>query len=134
MLSGRYPTDYLACHWTRKDGSCLLPSCIGVGVTGTLEHLLVSCPSLDAAHQTTLLLWGTYIQKGDIVSCILSTALADLPNLTQFLLDNTALPYVQHALTMYGPDLLQPLFYLTRTWCFNVHRSRYSTLGLWCFR
>ena len=46
MLSGRYPTDKLVRHWSRNKSSvCLLPGCSGSAL-GSLEHLLLHCPSL----------------------------------------------------------------------------------------
>ena len=46
MLSGRYPTDKLVRHWSRnKSGVCLLPGCSGSAL-GSLEHILLQCPTL----------------------------------------------------------------------------------------
>ena len=55
MLSGRYPSDYLARHWTKnKNGYCLLPHCSGRETPGTLEHILLYCSSLAECRQKVL--------------------------------------------------------------------------------
>ena len=55
MLSGRYYTDRLQRFWTpNKDGYCTLPLCQGKKESGTLEHLLVLCPSLENTRQKLL--------------------------------------------------------------------------------
>jgi hypothetical protein len=55
MLSGRYLTDMMQRHWTQnKAGFCRLPSCIPLQLLGTLEHILLFCPSLHEKHQGLL--------------------------------------------------------------------------------
>ena len=47
MLSGRYATDRHSRHWTSNtEGYCSLPSCSDMAVVGSLEHMLLHCPSL----------------------------------------------------------------------------------------
>jgi hypothetical protein len=34
----------------------------------------------------------------------------------------------------HGPAILDDLFYLTRIWCFSVHRHRMKMFGRWNFQ
>ena len=136
MLSGRYPSDYLSRHWTRnKNGHCLLPLCSGCDAPGTLEHILLHCPSLAQCRQKAISLSDILSSEDHILKTILQIIFEDPNNLLmQFLLDCSALPHVQDAVHLYGPQLLDRPFRISRTWCYNVHRTRCSLLGLWSFR
>ena len=48
----------------------------------------------------------------------------------QFLLDATGLPVTHTLVSKLGEDVLFPLFNLTRTWCYAVHRERLNLLRL----
>ena len=137
MLSGRYPSDYLSRHWTKnKLGNCLLPLCHGNNVPGTLEHILLHCPSLAQCRQTILSLANSVSAEDRITKMIFHGILED-PNqntMMQFLLDCSALMCVQDAIHLYGSQVLVNLFYISRSWCYGIHRARCSMLGLWCFR
>ena len=137
MLSGRYRSDHLARHWTsNKMGYCQLPQCIGKNTPGTLEHILVSCPSLSECRQKMSALWTTLCQVNPTCAFILSQVVTTNSEglLTQFLLDCSTLPCVVEAVNLSGTDLLFPLFHLTRTWCFTIHRTRMNMLGLWGYK
>ena len=57
------------------------------------------------------------------------SSLAGSPSfLVQFLLDATVLHRTQLLITNLGEDILFPLFHLTRTWCYVVHRERMKNL------
>ena len=135
MLSGRYPTDSLSQHWTDKDGSCSLITCKGNNVPGTLDHLLLTCPSLAQCRKNLVKLCNTTCEEDDITAYVLRAVreAGDSKTMMQFLLDCTALPCVSMLTQTYGTQILTPLFYLSRTWCYNIHRSRYRLLGLWAF-
>ena len=136
MLSGRYPSDYLARHWTKnRNGHCLLPLCSGREKLGTLEHILLHCPSLEPCRQKVLSLSRILSSEDQITKTILEVIFENPGNfLMQFLLDCSALPNVQDAVQLHGPQLLDSLFRISRTWCYSVHRTRCSMLGLWSFR
>ena len=51
----------------------------------------------------------------------------------QFLLDCSAIPEVIHAAQIYGEKVYRDLFYLSRTWCFALHRERMKRLCKWNF-
>ena len=130
MLSGRYPTDYLSRHWTNRDGSCSLPSCRDMNTPGTLEHLLLSCPSLASCRENLSLLI-TSICMNDAVTRQIVNIVWFKCLVVQFLLDCTAIPEVTDLVLVHGKQTLLPLFHISRTWCYNVHRARHKLLGQW---
>ena len=137
MLSGRYRSDHLARHWTsNRMGYCQLPQCIGKNMPGTLEHILVSCPSLSVCRQKMSALWSTLCQENPTCAIILSTVASKKSEeiFTQFLLDCSTMTCVMEAVNSFGTDVLVPLFHLTRTWCFTIHRTRMNLLGLWGYK
>ena len=52
----------------------------------------------------------------------------------QFLLDCSCFPEVVSLRQTSGLNLVTHLFYLTRTWCYSIHRSRMNKLGLYQYR
>ena len=50
--------------------------------------------------------------------------------LMQFLLDATVLPAARTLISKMGEEILFPLFNLTRTWCYAIHRERLDILKL----
>ena len=46
----------------------------------------------------------------------------------QFLLDASALPVTINLVSKVGEEVLFPLFSLTRTWCYALHRERLNLL------
>ena len=52
----------------------------------------------------------------------------------QFLLDCSTIPAVISSTQVHGPNILERLFYLTRNWCYTIHRSRMTELELFNFR
>ena len=137
MLSGRYLTDMQQRHWTNnKTGYCLLPGCASHHIPGTLEHLLLFCPSINLKRLTLLNLGRLISQEHPALSAILTEFLSsdNTSDRMQLLLDCTAIPQVIRANQTYGPHILDHLLYFGRTWCYNVHRERVTQLGLLKFR
>ena len=137
MLSGRYPTDHLSRHWyPSRSGKCLLPLCATNESAGTLEHILLFCPSLAKCRQSLISLADKLSLNDPITGCILATAMNNLNSTftVQFLLDCSSLTLVKDSVSIYGPEVLQKLFYFSRTWCYNIHRRRCTLLGLWSYR
>ena len=50
---------------------------------------------------------------------------------TQFLLDCSIIPAIILLRQSHGVEILSELFYLTRTWCYSLHRERLRQLGRW---
>ena len=117
MLSGRYPTDMLRRHWTDNTaGYCLLTGCKPLLVQGTLEHLLLFCPSLGEKRQTLLALVSRVSSEHPILRVILANLFCRSSNtqdLMQLLLDCSVVPYVIQAAQM----IIERLQYLGRAWC-----------------
>ena len=136
MLSGRYITDQLSRHWTgNKLGLCSIPGCSGQEF-GSLEHILLSCPALsEARHRISLLIQKVALECEDF-RAVLQTALNDQTAelIVQFILDCSSLPAVILLNQNGGKHLVERLFYIGRTWCYSVHRSRMNKLGLSQYR
>ena len=129
MLSGRYKTDYHSRHWdkTNPQGLCLL--CPDKFLFGTLQHLLLHCDALSDKKSRVIELWSSHAADDVHLHQLLKELLQGCPRLlTQFLLDPSVVPQV---LTLAQKNLvsLSTLYYLTRTWCYGIHRRRLQILG-----
>ena len=138
MLSGRYPTDKLVRHWSKnKSGVCLLPGCSGTAL-GSLEHILLQCPALHSTHhrleQLSLCVTTMYPPVADLIKTLLNTGNPDKKLAMQLILDCSAIPEVISLVQCHGPDVLHHLFYVSRNWCYSVHRKRMDLLGLFQYR
>ena len=129
LLSGRYRTEQLATHWSKnKEGFCLVGSCMQE--VETVSHMLITCPAFLETRKRLCVLWLS--SPDPHVLLLVIEALTGSPNnLLQFLLDCSVLPSVILATQRHGFSILQKLFYLTRTWCFSIHRKRLKILGRW---
>ena len=134
MLSGRYRTESLSRFWSNNpNGYCLLPHCSGKSVKEDITHILVTCPSLSTKRNRLRDFFysnsrgSCYIQ--DTIETFLLTKNPHFQ--TQFLLDCSVLPEVIHLRQNLGLNILRSLFYLTRTWCYSLHRERLRQLGRW---
>ena len=132
MLSGRYITDQLSRHWTsNKAGSCLVPGCSTQEV-GSLVHLLLHCTALQDPRKKMIQLSLEVAKDTPVLGDLIQDVLYNPDNnqLMQLLLDCSVLPSVITLTQTYGQDLLQPLFYISRNWCYSIHRKRMNLLGL----
>ena len=138
MLAGRYLTDMLQRHWTpNKSGNCLLPACIGQETPGTLEHLLLFCPSLALKRRGLLNLAMRLFNEHPVLQFLLSKHLlysTNPHNTMQFLIDCTSVSDVIISVQRLGPVIRDRLLYFGRTWCYTIHRERVIQLGLLKFR
>lgn len=133
MLSGRYRTELLSSHWSSNaDGWCLTPECKGLMTTEDIEHILVACRSLDVTRETLQLFTSRFALSNPVLNPILIKYLdPSNPLYCQFLLDCSCIPDVILISQLYGNTLLNKLFYVTRTWCYSLHRARARLLGRW---
>ena len=138
MLAGRYLTDMLQRHWTpNKSGSCLLPACSGNGIPGTLEHLLLDCPSLANKRQALYELAQSICNEHVAIHNVIAHTVLEPKspiNTMQLLLDCTVIPEVIRYSQIFGPMITSRLLYLGRTWCYSIHRERMNLLGLIKYR
>ena len=131
FLSGRYRSSYLERHFTQnREGVCI--NC-NSGELETIEHILISCNAFTETKKKLYKLWLS--TKIPIVYELVLTALSsDKSYLLQFLLDCSVLPSVVRAAQSHSCEIYKELFYLTRTWCFAIHRQRMRKLGRWNFQ
>ena len=132
MLSGRYITDQLSRHWTsNKTGSCLIPGCSTQDV-GSLTHLLLHCTALQDPRNRMIELCLDVVKETPVIRDLIHDVLhnPDYNQLMQLLLDCSVLPSVITLKQTHGQDVLQPLFYISRNWCYSIHRKRMNLLGL----
>ena len=137
MLSGKYLTDWLQRHWTdNQEGTCLLPACAQAKAQGTLQHLLLYCPSLDHIRKKLFNLFTRVCMEDPIIFDIVSSAFLtdDTDTKMQLLLDCSTMPAVIQASQQYGTLFRDRILYLGRTWCYNIHRERMTQLGLYNYR
>ena len=136
MLSGRYVTDKLSRYWTQnKAGICSIPTCTGQDI-GSLEHLLLFCPALSDARESMVELWQAVATEHQELHSIIYSVLSGqtVETFVQFLLDCSCFPAVIRLKQNSGLQLVSRLFYLTRSWCHSMHRSRMNKLGLLQYR
>ena len=132
FLSGRYRSEYLSRHWTsNKEGYCLSPTCNKE--LEDVEHILIHCKAYRDCKSRLYSLWLSSANL--VVKQIVIEALSNEKSyLLQFIIDCSVLPSVIKAVQAHGHGILDDLFYLTRTWCFSIHRQRMKMLGRWNFQ
>ena len=134
MLSGRYRTEALCRFWSvNKAGKCLLPSCHNHHIKEDITHILVQCMSLLETRQHLGTIFFSFVSTRPYIVPIIEKFLKsdDTYFQTQFLLDCSVLPEVIHLHQCHGFQILEDLFYLTRCWCYAVHRDRLRQLNRW---
>ena len=110
---------------------CLSPICNEQ--KETVEHILIECPAYLGCKKRLYSLWLSS-KNPAVYHLILEALSSEKDYLLQFLLDCSVLPTVITASQSYGDGIFSELFYLTRTWCFSVHRERMKMLGRWNFQ
>ena len=137
FLSGRYRTCWLSRHWSGDpSGSCSLPSCKLSGPhPGTLAHLLLYCEDLEPARKRIASLWAQHLQDKPVLIEIVQKNFINVDKTLalQFLLDCSVLSDVILAKQEFGEVILNSLFYLTRSFCYSLHKARLRLLGRWTY-
>ena len=135
MLSGRYRTERL-CRFLSSNtyGHCLLRPCTNMNISEDISHILLHCPALSTTRERLRDLFMDSKLRHPHISSITDFLQSDDTTMkTQFLLDcSTMYPVIKH-IQEYGNQVLDILFYLTRTWCYSMHRERLKQLGRWNF-
>ena len=129
LLSGQYRSDWHTRHWSKdnKEGFCLL--CPGSEVPGTIEHMLISCPTLEDKRVLLFKYWNQQSEDNFHLQKLLeSKLLSDATNLVQFLLDPSAVSSVISGCQQ-NHYTLNDVFALTKTFCYGIHRRRLKLLG-----
>ena len=133
MISGRYRTERLCRFWgENREGFCLAITCHSNRVVGDLEHLLLHCPALQVARENLEKMW---LSKASVLPSLLSFVcqVLESPPHTKmiFILDPTSLPEVVRIWQQYGPEVLDIIFYMTRTYTYGLHRKKLILVGRW---
>ena len=134
MISGRFRTCWLARHWSGDpSGSCSLPTCHLNPTPGTLTHILLHCEDLSVARQRIYSLWAEYLRDKPYLFPIVRRYTANCSDTErmQFILDCSVLPDVIALHQRLGTMVHDSLFYLTRSLCFSIDKTRSKLLGRW---
>ena len=123
MASGRYRTEMLCRHWSsNKDGYCRAPSCSLE--PGTLKHLLVTCPALDAVRERLYTMWLERTVMFPALHSVIRDVLCSDENCkTQFILEPLVFPQLSKCFQFYGKSFIDQLSYITRTFAFYIDRE-----------
>ena len=125
MLSGRYRAGCLTKHFSpAHTGICEL---CGLKEEDLAHILVLGCPHL--LERRNLLV--EYSRNILPFSNIFENALEENEqSFVQFLLDLSIRPdVIKNALS--DNETLSPLFKITRTWCYSMHRTRLKLLDRW---
>ena len=133
MISGRYRTELLCSKWTpHSTGYCKAPSCRDGGHSEDLHHILAVCDSLEPTRQKLLDFTVKFCSRNPLIQPIVFELCNKWhPQFCQFLIDCSVLPAVISITQVLGPDVLNLLFRITRTWCYCLHKRRLQILGRW---
>ena len=134
MLSGWYRTQRLCSLWSLHTSEfCLLsPSCSNS--PEDIEHILNHCEALQPVRAKLQRFAMHYANNFDHIRPIVKKYCDPFhPQFCQFLLDCSVLQDVIVAVQMngHGGDVLKHLFHITRTFVYNVHKTRMKLLGRW---
>ena len=136
FLSSQYPCAKHVRHWSKDNplGLCNYGPCQEGLEVESPEHILLHCPSYS---EIRLQSFKTCFNVSDpITHSLVSTILGSSTNQTimQFLLDCSVIPDVIRAAQCFGDHIYNDLFYLSRTWCYVIHRARLKRLCKWNFQ
>ena len=130
FLSGRYRVEALTGHWVpwNRECMCTLPGCWRTerAHKGTLESLLLSCPSLSTTRHSLLKFQSNFfLTHPDLLPLVMECVMHDP---VQFWVDCSTLPAVIRSVQESGVSVLCKLFKLTRNYCHSVHNKRVMLL------
>ena len=130
LLSGRARLEALSSHWVpwNRGGLCTLPLCWGTESShrGTVEHFLLSCPSLSSARQALHQFNLNYLSANPVIEPLVNICLESDP--VQFWLDCSTMAQVISAVQHEGESLLFGLFKMTRNYCHGLWKARVDQL------
>ena len=132
MLSGRYRTQHLCSLWSPNTSEfCQLsPEC--ATTVEDIDHILKFCPALSKTRKKLLNYSLSYCDNFDAIKTIGEKYCHPAhPQFCQFLLDCSTLSDVIRTAQIYDDSVLEYLFNITRTFCYNMHKERLKILGRW---
>ena len=131
LISGRYRVEALSGHWTpgNRDGLCTLPECWGTGAShrGTVEAMLLSCPSLSSYRDDLMESCWTFLSRFPNLTSLVKICFEI--DQVQFWLDCSTMAPVISARQSDSEWVLYPLFKVTRNFCHVLHSARLSLLS-----
>ena len=132
LLSGRYRSDSLLSNFHPSNPATCQLSCDQPNAIGDVEHLLINCSALSSRRAVLFEYWekisATSTTHTDIVDSIKN---GPPDQLLQFLLDCSVIPKISKLVDIHGEDFLAPLFKMSRTFCYSIHRERLKILNKW---
>ena len=136
FLSSQYPCAKHVRHWSKENplGLCSYGPCQESLEVESPEHILLHCPSYTEIRLQSIM--NCFNVTDPISHSLVSTILGSSTNQTimQFLLDCSVIPDVIRAAQCFGDHIYNDLFYLSRTWCYVIHRERLKRLCKWNFQ
>ena len=133
MVSGRYRTCWLRRHWSGDaSGHCRVPGCTP-GTPGTLLHLATGqCAGLRAAVVAATTHWSSFLPSyPHLLPLLQEMSRAEPEVFLAFLLDPATQAPVLALAQVQGREVVDQLYFLTRSWLYTLHRERFRKLGLW---
>ena len=98
-----------------------------------LAHILLPrCPQLQDRKDILIQYALDRLEKLPTAAALFERLLfsQDTEKFVQFVLDPSAVQEVISAVQL-QPDILSPIFRVTTTWCYAMHRTRLKLLGKW---
>ena len=134
FLSSQYPCAKYTRHWSADNpsGICTFPSCKLLNIVESPEHILLQCPAYTTSREK-LIVRCLRCREPKIHQLVSRFLLSNSATMMQFLLDCSAIPEVIKLGQSLGEDAYKDLFYLSRTWCFTIHKDRMKRLCRWNF-
>ena len=123
MISGRFRSEMFCRRFSNNShGYCLSPYCHNVA--GTMEHILVTCPSLNVLREYLY----TMCLERTVMFPALHQTVKDVLNSSeetkvQFFLEPLSFHDVREAALSCGPQFVQTTCYITRTFVFWMNRE-----------
>ena len=134
FLSGRYRCDKLLSYFKPSNLPTCQLNCDNPAAVGDIRHLLIDCSSLATRRNFLYHYWDSIASYNPVVSDLVTTVrLGDADQLLQFLLDCSSLPQVAELCEAYGKGVYFPLFKMSRTFCYSIHRERLKQLNRWSY-
>ena len=124
MLSGRYRTANLCRFWTsNKEGFCLTGYPCENEID-TISHILVGCKSLHHKRSQLKRILMSRKNVKDLMDLVAEVFIMTDEKQTQFLLEPLSNPKIITLTQKYGSIITEQVCYLTRTYCFSIHKER----------
>ena len=132
LLSGRYRSDSLLSNFHPSNPPTCQLSCDQPDAIGDVQHLLINCSALSPRRSILFEYWEKISSSSPIHKEIVQKIRNGPPvQLLQFLLDCSVIPDIRGLADIHGEDFLAPLFKMSRTFCYSIHRTRLKLLNKW---